>query len=181
VVAVNRFAFDTPEEFEFLRDKLQPLAVRVVQAEHWAKGAAGAEALAKSVVELAERPGTLQFLYADELPLLEKIRVVATKIYGAGDIAVEPQILAQIQALQTGGYGHYPVCIAKTPYSFSADASLRGAPSGHILKVREVQLRAGAEFVVALCGDVRTMPGLPKIPAAGRIDLDDSGRVIGLS
>jgi len=181
VVAVNRFAFDTPEEFEFLREKLHPLAVPVIQAEHWAKGGAGAEALAKTVVELAERPSTMKFLYADELPLVEKLRAVATTIYGAKDIAMHPAVLAQIEALQAGGFGHYPVCIAKTPYSFSADASLRGAPSGHVLKVREVQLRAGAEFVVALCGDVNTMPGLPKNPASAHIDMDDSGRVIGLS
>jgi formate--tetrahydrofolate ligase len=181
VVAVNRFTADKPEEFEYLRDKLRPLAVPVVQAEHHAKGGAGAEALARQVVELAQRPSHLSLLYPDAQPLLEKLRTVATSIYGAQDIEMDPQVLGQIKELQASGYGHFPVCIAKTPYSFSADPALRGAPSGHTLRIREVHLRAGAEFVVAVCGDLRTMPGLPKNPAASRIDLDESGKVPGLS
>jgi formate--tetrahydrofolate ligase len=181
VVAVNHFMSDKPEEFEYLHDKLHPLAVPVVQAQHHAQGGAGAEALARQVVELAQRPPQLSLAYPDEQPLLEKLRTVAMRIYGAQDIEMDPQIRGQINELQAAGYGRFPVCIAKTPYSFSADPALRGAPSGHTLRIREVHLRAGAEFVVAVCGDLRTMPGLPKNPAASRIDLDESGRITGLS
>jgi len=180
MVAVNHFGFDTQEEYDYLCERLHSLSVPVVRAEHWAHGGAGAEALALKVVELTGQTGRFKFLYEDELPLLEKLRLVATTIYGAKDIAMDAKVLARIEEFQAAGFGHYPVCIAKTPYSFSSDASLRGAPSGHTLTISAVHLRAGAEFVVAVCGDIWTMPGLPKSPAAHRMDIDDSGRVTGL-
>ena len=156
------------------------LDVPVVRANHWAEGGAGAESLARQVVELADQPSRLKFLYDDELPLIDKLTAVATKIYGARDVAMDSQVKAQLEQLQAGGFGRFPVCIAKTPYSFSSDASLRGAVSDHTLLIREVHLRAGAEFVVAVCGELRTMPGLPKHPAASRIDIDAAGRISGL-
>jgi formate--tetrahydrofolate ligase len=133
------------------------------------------------VVALAESgEAKLKFTYEDELPLAEKIDAVARKIYGADGISIEARARARLQELEQEGYGRFPVCIAKTQYSFSSDATLRGAPSGHKLTVREVRLSAGAEFIVAICGDIMTMPGLPKVPAADKIDLTDDGRVVGL-
>jgi formate--tetrahydrofolate ligase len=121
-----------------------------------------------------------RFVYDEKQTLWDKVKAIATKIYGAADIAADAKIRAQIDKLQADGYGHYPVCIAKTQYSFSTDASARGAPSGHIVSIREVRLAAGAEFIVVICGDVMTMPGLPKVPSADRIDIDAEGRVVGL-
>jgi formate--tetrahydrofolate ligase len=150
-------------------------------ARHWAQGGAGAEALAEKVVELADSgSANLQFVYEDDLPLLKKIEAVARKVYGAASIKVDDRALHHLEALEREGYGHFPVCIAKTQYSFSSDAGLRGAPDGHTLAVREIRLSAGAEFVVAICGEIMTMPGLPKVPAADRIDLDTDGNIVGL-
>jgi formate--tetrahydrofolate ligase len=152
-----------------------------VLAKHWAKGGAGAEDLARAVVGLIEHGRSrFRFVYDDSATLWDKVRAVATKIYAAADVSADARIRAQIQKLQDDGYGHYPVCIAKTQYSFSTDAAARGAPSGHTLNVREVRLAAGAEFVVMVCGDIMTMPGLPKTPAATRIDITAEGRVVGL-
>jgi formate--tetrahydrofolate ligase len=182
VVAVNRFATDTPAEIELLRERLAPLQVPIVMASHWADGGAGAEDLARTVIELAAQPSDrFHFVYEDTLSLWDKMKAIATKIYGASDIAASQEVRARIERLQSDGYGHYPVCVAKTQYSFSTDPRLRGAPSGHIVNVREVRLAAGAEFVVMLCGDVMTMPGLPAVPAAERIDIDAKGNVVGLS
>jgi formate--tetrahydrofolate ligase len=180
VVAVNRFTSDTAPELELLRERIAPLGVAVISAEHWAQGGAGAVALAHEVVDLASRPSDMEFLYTDELPLIDKITAVAKRIYGARAIDMSGAVRSRLERLQADGFGHFPVCIAKTPYSFASDPALRGAPSGHILTVREVQLRAGAQFVVAVCGDVRTMPGLPKHPAAARIDIDANGKISGL-
>ena len=181
VVALNHFHHDTSREIELVQGHLAgraPLAV----ARHWAEGGSGAELLAHAVVEITSRPPTpFRFLYDNDLPLWDKARTIAQKIYGAGDIAADAKVQAQIAQFQKDGYGHYPVCIAKTQYSFSTDPSLRGAPSGHILNIREVRLAAGAEFIVFVCGDIMTMPGLPKVPAAERIDLDDQGKIVGLS
>jgi formate--tetrahydrofolate ligase len=181
VVAINHFVQDTGAEIKLVQDAIARQGVKGVLAQHWARGGAGAEDLARAVVALAEkgRP-TLKLLYEDDLPLWDKMKTIATKIYGAADIGADAQVRAQIQKLQDDGYGHYPVCVAKTQSSFSADPSLRGAPSGHIVNVREVRLSAGAEFVVMICGDIMTMPGLPKVPAAEKIDLDETGKVIGL-
>jgi formate--tetrahydrofolate ligase len=181
VVSINHFTHDTEAEIALVQKKCAALGVPVVLARHWAQGGAGAEALAREVVALAESgSAALKFAYEDDLPLAQKIEAIAKKIYGAGGVSIEAKARTRLQELEQEGYGRFPVCIAKTQYSFSSDASLRGAPSGHTLTVREVRLSAGAEFVVAICGDIMTMPGLPKVPAADKIDLTDDGRVIGL-
>jgi formate--tetrahydrofolate ligase len=181
VVSVNHFSQDTEAEHALLRRRVEAMGVPIVTARHWAEGSKGAEALAHEVVRAAEAGGaSMRFVYEDSAPLWEKVRAVATKIYGAADVSADAKVRAQIQRLQDEGYGAYPVCIAKTQYSFSTDASARGAPSGHVINIREVRLAAGAEFIVVICGDVMTMPGLPKLPAATRIDLTPDGRVTGL-
>ena len=178
---MNHFSFDTEAEFELLQSTLAALQVPVLSARHWADGAAGAEAVARTVVELAEKPhARFKFVYEDDMPLWDKMKAIATSIYGASDITADTKVRAQIRQLQEAGYGHYPVCVAKTQYSFSTDPQLRGAPSGHVVNVREVRLAAGAEFIVMVCGDIMTMPGLPKVPSADHIDIDDEGRIVGL-
>ena len=181
VVAINHFASDTEAEHALLRERLAALGVAVHTARHWAEGGRGAADLAHEVVRLCEQPSTLRFAYEDADPLWEKLRKLATRTYGAADITAGAAVRAQIERLQQGGHGHLPVCVAKTQYSFATDPTLRGAPSGHVLDVREVRLAAGAEFVVMVCGDIMTMPGLPKVPSAERIDIDDEGRIVGLS
>jgi len=159
------------------------LQVPAVVARHWADGGRGAEDLAHAVVALLEQPPTTKgfsFVYEDALPLLDKVTAIATRIYGAAGVSASKAAAEQIRRLQEGGYGHYPVCVAKTQYSFSTDPALRGAPSGHVLDIREVRLAAGAEFIVMVCGDIMTMPGLPKIPSAEKIDLTEDGKVVGL-
>jgi formate--tetrahydrofolate ligase len=181
VVSINRFDHDTPAEIELLKRKMAHHEAPVILATHWADGGRGAEEVARAVVDLIDRtPADFKFVYEDELPLWEKMKAIATKIYGASDITADSKVRAQIRKLQEDGYGRYPVCVAKTQYSFSADAGLRGAPSGYVVNVREVRLAAGAEFIVMICGDVMTMPGLPKAPSAENIDLTDDGRVVGL-
>jgi len=181
VVAINRYTADTDAEIELLQNKLGHLQVDVVLAEHWAKGGEGAEDLAKAVINMLENcPANFQFVYEDEATLWQKMEAVATKIYGASEVVADTKVRNQIKRLQDDGFGHYPICVAKTQFSFSTDPKLLGAPVGHVVKVREVRLAAGAEFVIMLCGDVMTMPGLPKVPAANRIDLDDDGKVVGL-
>jgi formate--tetrahydrofolate ligase len=181
VVSVNRFNYDTPAEHELLKKKMAPLGVPVILATHWADGGKGAEEVARSVVDLvAKGDNRFKFMYEDALPLWDKIKTIATKIYGAADVAADSKVRGQIKKLQDDGYGHYPICVAKTQYSFSADASLRGAPSGYTVNIREVRLAAGAEFIVMICGDIMTMPGLPKVPSAEKIDLTDDGKVVGL-
>jgi formate--tetrahydrofolate ligase len=151
-----------------------------VLARHWAEGGKGAADVAREVVKLCETPNKFSFVYEDSDPLWDKMKKIATKIYGAADVTADAKIRGQIKKLQDDGYGHFPVCVAKTQYSFSTDPQLRGAPSGHMLNIREVRLNAGAEFIVMVCGDVMTMPGLPKVPSAEIIDLDDNGKVVGL-
>ncbi len=180
VVSVNHFTADTDAEVALLKDRIEALGGRFVLARHWAEGGKGAEELAHTVVELAQGfHGRHQFVYADSDTLQTKITAVATKIYGAGQVTFAEAARQQLDAWNAD-YGHFPVCMAKTQMSFSADPSVRGAPSGHTLNVREVRLANGAGFVVAICGDMMTMPGLPKVPAAERIDIDDEGRVSGL-
>ena len=153
----------------------------VILATHWSDGGKGAAEVARTVVDMIEKvPSDFKFVYEDALPLWDKIKAIATKIYGAGEVTADAKVRGQIRKLQDEGYGHYPVCMAKTQYSFSTDPQLRGAPSGHVINVREVRLAAGAEFVVRVCGDVMTMPGLPKVPSAEKIDLTDDGKVVGL-
>jgi len=180
VVSVNHFTDDTDAEIALLKRRIEALGGRFVVAHHWAEGGKGAEALARTVVELAENfHGRHQFVYADSDTLQAKITAVATKIYGAGQVTFAEAARKQLEEWNAD-YGHFPVCMAKTQMSFSADPSVRGAPSGHTLNVREVRLANGAGFVVAVCGDMMTMPGLPKVPSAERIDIDDDGRVSGL-
>ncbi|MBI3918915.1 MAG: formate--tetrahydrofolate ligase, partial [Betaproteobacteria bacterium] len=155
VVSINRFNFDTAAEIELLKRKMAHHEAPVILATHWADGGAGAEEVAKSVVELIDQvPSDFKFVYEDTLPLWDKVRTIATKIYGAGEVTADAKVRAQVKKLQDDGYGHYPVCVAKTQYSFSTDPQLRAAPSGHVINVREVRLAAGAEFVVMVCGDV---------------------------
>jgi formate--tetrahydrofolate ligase len=185
VVSINNFTFDTPAELKLLQDRMARHEVPVLVARHWAEGGKGAEDVARAVVQLIEAGPEaagvkgFSFVYADEAPLLDKITAIATKIYGAAGVGADNKVREQIRKLEEAGYGHYPVCVAKTQYSFSTDAGARGAPSGHTLNIREVRLAAGAEFIVMICGDVMTMPGLPKQPAAHKIDWVD-GRVVGL-
>jgi formate--tetrahydrofolate ligase len=181
VVSINHFTHDTGAEVELLQKKFAQKDTPVVVARHWAQGGAGAEDLARTVVEvIAKGKSGFRFVYEDSATLWDKVKAVATRIYGAADITADAKVKAQIQKLQDDGYGHYPVCIAKTQYSFSTDASARGAPSGHTINIREVRLAAGAEFVVVVCGDIMTMPGLPKVPSATKIDLTPDGKVVGL-
>src|SRR5882757_1391899 len=179
-VAINQRAEDTPSEIWRLVDLVAPKGVKVILARHFAEGGKGAVDLAHEVVRLCEEPSGFKFVYSDSTPLWDKIRAVATKIYHAADIMADDKVRAQIDKFQQAGYGHYPVCIAKTQYSFSTDPKQRGAPSGHRLNIREVRLSAGAEFIVAICGDIFTMPGLPKVPAADAIDIDENGKISGL-
>ena len=180
VVSVNHFTADTEAEHALLRERAGAWGVPLRLARHWAEGGAGAVGVAEEVVRLCETPSRLRFVYEDEDPLWEKMRKIATRVYGAADISADAAVRAQIQQLQDAGHGHLPVCVAKTQYSFSTDPRLRGAPSGHVVNVREVRLSAGAEFVVMVCGDIMTMPGLPKLPSAEKIDLLPDGRVVGL-
>lgn len=187
VVAINRFDADTEAELDLIRRAMRARGVDVVLAEHWAKGSAGAEALAHEVVRLAEQGKGASAahtapnpLYPDDMPLWDKLRTIATRIYGAADISAPAKVRRQIEDWQAQGYGHYPVCVAKTAASFSTDPAALGAPSGHVVNVREVRLSAGAGFIVMICGDLMTMPGLPKVPSAQRIDIGPDGKVVGL-
>ncbi len=180
VVSINRFTFDTEAEIALVTDRMKALGVNVVLAEHWAKGGAGAEALAHEVVRLSEQANGMTYVYEDSDTLLEKMKKVATKIYGAADVSASAKVKQQLKTWEEAGYGNYPICVAKTQSSFSADATLRGAPSGHTVNVREVRLSAGDQFIVMICGDIMTMPGLPKVPSAEKIDVDDNGKIVGL-
>ena len=180
VVAINHRTEDTPAEIELLKAGASKFGVQVVLARHWAEGGRGAVELAQAVVALCAQPSQMRFVYEETDTLWDKVGAIARKIYGASGVTADAKIQAQIADLQAQGYGHFPVCIAKTQYSFSTDPKLRGAPSQHVLNIREVRLAAGAEFVVMVCGDVLTMPGLPKVPSAAAIDVTDDGRIVGL-
>lgn len=180
VVAINHRTEDTQAEVDLLKAAAEKFGVEVVLAQHWAHGGAGAEALAQAVVKLSESENHFKFVYEDHLPLLDKVKAIATQVYGASQVQADRQVLEKLSQFEKAGYGHYPVCIAKTQSSFSGDAALRGAPTGHTLTIREVRLAAGAEFIVVVCGDIMTMPGLPKVPAANGIDVDEAGRIKGL-
>ena len=185
IVSINNFSFDTPAELALLQERMAKHGVPVIVARHWAEGGKGAEAVARAVVDLVEgnkkqANAGFKFVYEESDTLMDKVTAIATKIYGAAKVTANGKAAEQIKKLQEGGYGHYPVCVAKTQYSFSTNPAARGAPSGHTLDIREVRLAAGAEFVVMVCGDVMTMPGLPKVPSAEKIDLDEHGKVVGL-
>lgn len=180
VVAINHRTEDTPAEIDLLKASAAAHGAEVILARHWAEGGKGAADLARAVVKMCDQPNDFKFVYADEQSLMDKIKAVATKIYGASGVVADRKIVARLEALQQAGYGHFPVCIAKTQYSFSSDPTLRGAPSGHTLDIREIRLAAGAEFIVVVCAEIMTMPGLPKIPAAHAIDIDEDGQIVGL-
>ena len=180
VVAINRFTADTDAELDAVKQACAELGSQAIECTHWADGGAGTEALARHVVALAEKPSEFRFLYPDDMPLWEKVRTIAQRLYGAQGIIADKKVRDQFAELQKAGFGHYPICIAKTQYSFSTDPNLKGAPSNHVVPVREVRLSAGAEFLVVICGEIMTMPGLPRVPAANSIGLDDELNVVGL-
>jgi formate--tetrahydrofolate ligase len=179
VVSFNRFTFDTSAEIELVQSRMKKLGVPFVLATHWGDGGKGAAELARIVVELCDQPSKPSFVYEDADPLWEKMEKIVKKVYRASALTADAKVRAQIKQLQDSGYGHYPICMAKTQYSFSADARLRAAPSNYTVNVRDVRLAAGAEFVVPILGDIMTMPGLSKVPSATKIDLVD-GKVVGL-
>ena len=180
LVAINHRTEDTDAEVKVLIERAGSRGAKVILARHYAEGGKGAITVAEEVVKMAEQPSTFKFVYEESTPLWDKMKTIATKIYGASDITADAKVRKQIKDLQDNGYGNYPVCVAKTQYSFSTDPKLRGAPSGHIVTIREVRLNAGAEFVVMICGDIMTMPGLPKVPSSVNIDVDESGKIVGL-
>ena len=181
VVSINRFSTDTDAEIALVKETCKKLGVEAIMADHWAEGGKGAADVARAVLRVADSgKSKLKFLYPDEMPLIEKIRTIAREIYRAKDIDVSKPVRDQLESFEKMGYGNFPVCIAKTQYSFTTNPDAKGAPDGHIVTVREVRLSAGAEFVVAICGEIMTMPGLPRVPAADSIDVGPDGRIVGL-
>ena len=182
IVAINHFTSDTDEEVAVIENHCHKLGVRAIKADHWARGSAGAENLARAVVEIAEHPVTnnFQFLYTNEMSLWNKVRAIAQNIYGADNIMAEARVRAKFKEFEDAGYGRLPVCMAKTQYSLSTDPALRGRPKNFDVPIRDVKLSAGAGFIVVLLGDIMTMPGLPKVPSAEVIDINDQGEIVGL-
>ena len=181
VVAINKFITDTEAEVQEVMKAAESMGTKAFMCTHWADGGAGTEALAHHIVKVIdEGKANFKTLYPDDMKLRDKVRTIATEIYRAADISCDASVETQFKDLEAAGFGHLPVCMAKTQYSFSTDASKRGAPTGHIVPVRELRLSAGAEFVVVVTGDVMTMPGLPKVPSADSIRLDDKGQIQGL-
>jgi len=181
IVAINQFSSDTSAEVQTLLEICKSHGVKAVISDHWGNGGAGAEELAQVVADQLESPSQqIKFAYDSHLDLWSKVKAIATNIYGADDIIADKKIRDQFQDLQDKGFGHYPVCIAKTQYSFSTDPNLKGAPSNHVVPVREIRVAGGAEFVVVVCGDIMTMPGLPRVPAADKIGVDEDGQIVGL-
>ncbi len=181
VVAVNRFTSDTADEISVIREKCDYLGVQIIPCDHWARGGVGAEELAEAIVATAEqRSGDFKLLYPDDLTLWQKVRTIARDIYGADDILADKKLRDKFRVLQDSGFGHLPICIAKTQYSLSTDPALIGRPVNFDVPLRDIKLCAGAGFVVVLTGDIMTMPGLPPVPAAETIDVDEKGRIVGL-
>ena len=181
VVAINKFTSDTPAEIELILQRMKKLNVKTILSSHWSDGSKGAVDLAKTVVELCENSNQkMQYAYEENDTLIEKINKIAKKIYRASEVTMDDKVKAQIENLQKTGYGHFPICVAKTQSSFSIDPKLRGAPSNHSIAIREIRLSAGAEFIVIICGSIMTMPGLPKVPSAEKINYVN-GKIIGLS
>jgi formate--tetrahydrofolate ligase len=179
-VAVNHFITDTDAEVDAVKAFCKEKGVEAFKCTHWAEGSKGTEALARHVVTLAEGKSHFKPLYGEDMPLWEKIRTIAKEIYRADDITGDTAVRNQLKEFEANGYGKFPICMAKTQYSFSTDPNLKGAPTNHVVPIREVRLSAGAEFIVAICGDVMTMPGLPKVPSAEVIGLNDQGQIVGL-
>ena len=181
VVSLNRFSADTEAEVALVAAACDKLGVTAVMADHWAGGGEGAVTLAEAVVHaLDTEESNFAPIYPDDMSLWDKTRAIAQKIYRAADITADQRVRNQFKDFQDGGFGHFPVCIAKTQYSFSTDPNIKGTPSDHVIPVREVRLAGGAEFIVAVCGDIMTMPGLPRVPAANSISVDETGRIVGL-
>jgi formate--tetrahydrofolate ligase len=181
VVATNRFSSDTEDEIALLNRLCLTIGTDCVMADHWAQGGAGAIELAETVVRtIDQKPSDFQPLYPDAMPLWDKARTIAQEIYGADDITADKTVRDRFAELEKEGFGKLPICVAKTQYSFTTNPDAKGAPSGHVISIREVRLSAGAEFVVVICGDIMTMPGLPKMPAANNIELGRDGRIAGL-
>src|SRR5256714_56781 len=181
VISINRFSADTDAEIALVKDKCKALGVEAVMADHWAMGGEGAADVAKAVVKVIDAgTGKLKLLYPDEMPLFEKVRTIAKEIYRANDATADKAVKDQLKTWEEMGFGKLPVCIAKTQYSFSTNPDTKGAPTDFSIPVREVRLSAGAEFVVAICGEIMTMPGLPKVPAADSIDVGADGKIVGL-
>jgi formate--tetrahydrofolate ligase len=181
VVAINRFSADTDAEVTKVSEAAEQYGVTAIDCTHWADGGAGTEDLAHHVVKMtAANNSQFSPLYDSDMPIWDKMRTIATRIYGAEDIIADKKVRDQIDQFQEGGFGNLPICVAKTQYSFSTDPNLKGAPSGHVVPIREVRLSAGAGFLVFVCGEIMTMPGLPRVPAADKIHIDDDGLIQGL-
>jgi formate--tetrahydrofolate ligase len=181
VISINRFSSDSAAEIRLVEDTCKKLGVEALMADHWAEGGKGAADVARAVVKIAESgKSKLKFLYPDDMPLYEKIRTIAKEIYRAKDVSADKSVRDQLAAFEAMGYGKFPICVAKTQYSFSTNPDAKGAPTDHVINVREVRLSAGAEFIVAICGEIMTMPGLPRVPAADTIDVGSDGRIVGL-
>ncbi|WP_119303227.1 formate--tetrahydrofolate ligase [Rhodospirillaceae bacterium SYSU D60009] len=180
VVAINRFVADTDAELDTVRQTCAELGVEAIECNHWAYGSAGIEKLAHTVVRMTEQKSNFTYLYPDNMPLWDKVRTIAQSLYGAQGIIADKVVRDRFHDLEKMGFGNYPVCMAKTQYSFSTDPNLKGAPSNHVVPVREVRLSAGAEFIVVICGEIMTMPGLPRVPSANNIKLNAKGDVEGL-
>jgi len=180
IVAINHFVADTENEMRILQKECEKIGVEAVPCKHWSNGGNGTVDLAKKVVDLVDQKNSFKFLYEDKISLLDKIQKIAKEIYGADEIIADNKIRSQLKQFEENGYGDFPICIAKTQYSFSTDPTLKGAPSGHSVPIRELRLSSGAEFIVVICGEIMTMPGLPSIPAADSIKLNDKGEIEGL-
>ena len=181
-VAINHFATDTDQEVKVIKEHCSKLGVKANLCMHWAKGGEGTKELANQVVDLCKKSKKENFKlsYSNDASLWEKIEIIAKEIYGASEVVADTKIRGKLKKLQEDGFGKLPICIAKTQYSFSTDPNLKGAPSGHVLPVREIRLSSGAEFIVVICGEIMTMPGLPRIPAADSIKLNNKGEIEGL-
>lgn len=181
VICVNHFTLDTDAEIQLLKDRMASRGTPIVVSKHWSQGGKGAEELAQAVIDMIDTtPSNFRFVYDENLSIWDKMKTLAVKLYGAKDIVADSKVKDQIRKLEEDGYGKYPLCVAKTQYSFSTDRALRGAPTDHLVNIREVRIAAGAEFIVVYCGDVMTMPGLPKVPSSNNIDIDADGRIVGL-
>jgi formate--tetrahydrofolate ligase len=181
VVSINRFSADTDAEIALVKEGCKKLGVEALMADHWAMGGEGAADVARAVVKAIDSgKSKLKLLYPDDMPLLDKVRTIAKEIYRANDVEAPKAVRDQLATFESMGYGKLPVCIAKTQYSFSTNPDAKGAPTGFTIPVREVRLSAGAEFIVAICGEIMTMPGLPRVPAADAIDVGPDGKITGL-
>ncbi len=180
IVGINHFIQDTEKEIDALKKECNKINVEAILCSHWSEGGKGAIDLANKVVELVNEKNSFKLLYDEKIPLFDKIKTIAKEIYDAKDVIADNKIRGQLKQFQENGYGDFPVCIAKTQYSFSTDPALKGAPSGHIIPIREVRLSSGAEFIVVVCGEIMTMPGLPSVPAANSIKINDKGEIEGL-